>query len=105
MTATRLRPTAQSDLVERTRWYADTGGRDLGARFFDAAIATLDAIGRMPGVGSSQFAEQCGVPGLRARPVDGFPCAWFYRVDEDGVDVIRLVADGQDIPRVLADPG
>ena len=43
---------AEADLVDRTRYYRREGGDVLGERFFDAAIATLDSIRRMPGAGS-----------------------------------------------------
>lgn len=66
MTSTHLRPLAESDLVERTRYYRREGGYGLGRRFFDAAVATLEAIGRMPGagtprVGSSVRSRDCGI--------------------------------------------
>ena len=55
MTTTRLRPLAEADLIERTRYYRREGGDQLGERFFGAAIAALDAIGRMPGAGSPRM--------------------------------------------------
>ena len=103
MTSTHLRPQAEVDLVERTRYYRREGGDDLRQRFFDAAIATLEAIGRMPGAGTPRIGELCGIPGLRYRRITGFPCGWFYFIASDGVDVIRLLADAQDLPAILAD--
>ena len=103
MTRPTLRPQAENDLVERTQYYRAQGGSDLGARFFDTAIGALDAIGRMPGAGSPQVGEMCGIDGLRVRRVPDFPCGWFYLVNGDHVDVVRLLADAQDIAAVLAD--
>ena len=103
MRATRLRPLAEADLIDRTHYYRLEGGDRLGERFFDAAIAALDAIGRMPGAGSPGIGELCGIPGLRVRRVIGFPCCWFYFVAQDHVDVVRLLADAQDLPTILAD--
>ena len=103
MTTTRLRPLAQADLIEGTRHYRREGGDDLGRRFFDAAMATLGAIGRMPGAGSPGLGELCDIPGLRFRRITGFPCGWFYLVAPDHVDVVRLLADAQDLPAILAD--
>ena len=48
MTVARLRPLAESDLVERSRHYTTEGGTDLGVRFFDVAVASLRAIEKMP---------------------------------------------------------
>lgn len=103
MTSTRLRPLAADDLVERTRYYRAEGGDELGERFFDAAIDTLDAIGRLPGAGSPRLGESCGVPGLRFRRIGRFPCGWFYFVTGDHVDVVRLLAEAQDLPALLGD--
>lgn len=103
MTPTLLRPLAEADLVERTRYHRRNGGDRLGERFFDAAIAGLSAIGRMPGAGSTRVGELCGIPGLRVRRVVGFPCGWFYFVAQHHVDIVRLLADAQDLPTILAD--
>ena len=103
MTTTRLRPLAEADLVERTRYYRREGGDQLGEQFFGAAIAALDAIGRMPGAGSPRMGELCGVPGLRFRSVVDFPCGWFYFIADDHVDVVRLLAEAQDLPALLGD--
>jgi len=98
-----LRPQAEVDLIERARYYRDEGGADLGRQFFDAAITALDAIGRIPGAGSSRVGEVCGIDGLRVRRITNFACGWFYLAIDGHIDVIRLLADAQDIAVVLAD--
>ena len=103
MTVVRLRPLAEADLVERTRYYSTTGGTDLGARFFDAAVASLRAIEKMPDAGSPRAGELCDIPGLRVRRIEGFPVGWFYFVRPDHADVVRLLSDAQDLPVILAD--
>lgn len=99
----RLRPLAEDDLVERTRSYRVAGGDDLAQRFFDAAIVALDAIARMPEAGSPRVGELSGVPGLRFRRILGFPTGWYYFVTSDYIDVVRLLADAQDLPAILAE--
>ncbi|CAB4363227.1 unannotated protein [freshwater metagenome] len=103
MTIALLRPLAEADLVARTHYYRREGGDALGERFFDAAVAALGAITRMPGAGSPRVGVVCGIPGLRVRRVVGFPCSWFYFVTTDQVDIVRLLADSQDLPSILAD--
>jgi toxin ParE1/3/4 len=103
VTNVRLRPLAEADFVDRTRYYRRKGGDDLGQRFVDAAVVTLDAIGRMPGAGSPRLGELCEIPGLRFRRVNGFACGWCYFVAPDHVDVVRLLAEAQDLPAILAD--
>jgi toxin ParE1/3/4 len=98
-----LRPQAEVDLVDRTQRYGREGGSELAERFFDAAMTALNAIGRMPGAGSPRVGELCGIDGLRVRRVPAFPCGWFYFSSGARVDVVRLLADTQDIAAVLAD--
>jgi toxin ParE1/3/4 len=102
MTPAWLRPAAEADLVERAQYYAVHAGIDVAVRFFDSAIAALQALERMPGTGSPRIGELCGIPGLRVRRVEGFPCGWFYFDRADHVDVVRLLADAQDIAAILA---
>lgn len=101
MTTARLRPLAETDLVERTRYYRSVGGDELGERFFDAAISSLRSVERMPGAGSPRIGELCDVPSLRVQRVLGFPCGWFYLVRVDHVDVVRLLAYTQDLVTIL----
>ena len=101
MKRSRLRPLAEEDLVQRTRYYARVGGRVLAERFFDNAIAALTPIERMPGSGSLRLGELCDVPGLRDWAVKDFPVRWCYFEAADHPDVVRLLADAQDLPMLL----
>lgn len=103
MTIARLRPLAETDLVERTRYYRNEGGTELGARLFDAAVASLRAIEKMPGAGSPRVGQLCDIPGLRVRRVAGFPVGWVYFVRTDHADIVRLLADAQNLPAILSD--
>lgn len=103
MSVVRLRPLAEDDLVERTRYYCAEGGTDLGVRFFAAAVASLRAIEKMPNAGSPRAGDLCDIPGLRVRRIPGFPVGWFYFVRPDHADVVRLLSDAQDLPVILAD--
>jgi toxin ParE1/3/4 len=99
----RLRPLAEDDLVERTRYYGAEGGTELGVRFFEAAVAALRGIEKMPNAGSPRVGELCDIPGLRVRRIPGFPVGWFYFVRPDHADVVRLLSDAQNLPVILAD--
>jgi plasmid stabilization system protein ParE len=101
VTEARLRPQAEIDLVERTRYYRVEGGEAVARSFFEAAIDALRNIERMPGVGSPRAGELCDVPGLRVRRIAGFPVGWFCFVMPAHVDVVRLLADSQDLIAIL----
>jgi toxin ParE1/3/4 len=92
---------AEADLVERARYYVAHAGDEVAARFFDSSLAALRAIERMPGTGSPRVGELCEIPGLRVRRTEGFPCDWFYFVTPDHLDVVRLLADSQDVNAIL----
>lgn len=104
MTQAWLRPRAEADLIDRTAHYRSAGD-DLAERFFDAALASLRSVERMPGIGSPMVGEVCDIPGLRSCPVKGFPVRWYYFVADDNLDVVRLLADAQDLPAILRSKG
>ena len=102
MKRAHLRPQAEADLLEATRHYANEGSEDLAERMFDAAIAALEPIQRMPGVGSPRLRQLCEIPGLRSWRINGFPMQWLYFEAEDHPDVVRLLGDRQDIAAILS---
>jgi len=98
-----LRPRAEADLVDRSRYYVTEAGDEIGERFFDVALAALRSVERMPGIGTLRVAELCDIPGLRMRRIIGLPCGWYYLVRPDHLDVVRLLADTQDLAAILDD--
>ena len=101
MNRAHLRPQAEAGLLEATRHYATEGSVDLAERMFDAAVAALEPIERMPGMGSPRLGQLCEIPGLRSWRVTGFPMQWLYFEAEDHLDVVRLLGDRQDIIAIL----
>ena len=101
MKAVRLRPLAEEDLAGQARYYRSVSSSELGDRFLNAAVASLDAIAAMPQAGSPRSAELTGVPHLRSRTIAGFKCGWFYLERADHIDVVRLIAYSQDLASVL----
>lgn len=102
MKLARLRPLAEEDLVAAARHYAQEGGIDLGERMFDAALAALKPIERMPSMGSPRLGQLCEIPGLRSWRVTDFPMQWLYFEAADHLDVVRLLGDRQDIVVILS---
>lgn len=103
MKVAHLRPLAEQDLVERTHHYRDQDGDELGERFFDAAIASLRSIERMPSIGSPRIGEDCDIPGLRSYRIEGFPSGWFYFARADYLDVVRLLAYARGLSTLLTE--
>jgi toxin ParE1/3/4 len=69
---------------------------------FDAAIAALETIERMPAMGSPRLGQLCELPGLRSWRVTGFPMQWLYFEADRHLDVVRLLGDRQDIVAILS---
>ena len=102
MKPAKLRPLAEQDLVDAAHHYAQSGGRALAGRMFDAALAALEPIQRMPAMGSPRLGQLCEIPGLRSWRVTGFPMQWLYFEAEAHLDVVRLLGDRQDIAAILS---
>ena len=102
MKPAKLRPLAEEDLVDAVAYYVKKGGQAVGERMFDAALAALKPIQRMPAMGSPRLGQLCEIPGLRSWRVEGFPMQWLYFETEDHLDVIRLLGDRQDIAAILS---
>jgi len=74
---------------------------DLAERMFDAALAALKPIERMPSMGSPRLGQLCEIPGLRSWQVTGFPMQSLYFEAEAHLDVVRLLGDRQDIVAIV----
>ena len=96
-----LRPQAENDLVARSQYCRSESGAALAERFYDAALASLRPIEKMPGIGSLRIGELCEIRGLRDWPVRGFPVPWLYFETATNLDVVRLSADTQDLLAIL----
>ena len=103
MKAAAIRPLAETDLIERSRYYRQAGGSELAERFFDAAISAIQSIEASPGIGSPRVGELIGLDGLRRIGIEGFPCGWLYLERPTHLDVVRLLADRQDLAAALGD--
>lgn len=95
---------AERDLLERTEHSANVCGDVLAGRFIETSFAAIRAIEKMPGIGASHIAELCDVPGLREWRVKGFPVHLFYFERAEHVDVVRLLADAQNLAAPLGMP-
>ena len=98
-----LRLSAKQDLSDAAVYYAERGGEALGEDLMAQALLALARIESMPGIGSPGSGQLIGLPGLRAWRLKVFPMRWFYFERDTHLDVVRLLADRQDIAAILAD--
>jgi toxin ParE1/3/4 len=77
----------------------------------EAALGLVDALedaygllGRHPAIGSSRYAHELGIPGLRSWSLPRFPYVVCYVEREDHIDVWRVLHGSRDIPALMQEP-
>ena len=96
-----LRPQAKLDRAAQSEHYAREGGVKLGDDFLAIALAALAQVEAMPGIASPRIGSALGMRGLRAWHLTRFPLQGLFIERADPLDVLRLLADRQDIETLL----
>ncbi len=92
------REQANRDVDEAAAYYLYEAGEAVAMGFVDALEKAYGQIGRNPGTGSSRYAHELNLPGLRAWPLTRYPHLVFYVEHPDHIDVWRVLHGKQDIP-------
>ncbi len=79
------------------------GRPDTVRSFVDELQLIRDLLAEFPSIGSSRFALETHIPGLRDVAMKRFPYVVFYTDDEDAVRVHRMLHSSRDIPATLTD--
>jgi toxin ParE1/3/4 len=72
--------------------------------FIDALEQAYTHIGRHPASGSTRYAHELGIPGLRSWKLKRYPHLVFYFEQPDHVDVWRVLDGRRDLPPWLQEP-
>ena len=72
--------------------------------FIDALQVSLRQISDHPAAGSSRYAHELNLPGLRSRTVGKFPYLVFYIEHTVELDVWRILHGARDIPAWMREP-
>lgn len=98
-----LSPAAKQDLIDHYVYFGEEDA-DLADRFLDAVDATLDRLEAMPRMGRVFPTANPRIAGLRMFAVPGFPKHLvFYRVVDEGIEVMRVLHGARDLAELLAD--
>ena len=96
------RALANRDVDEAIAWYLNENAA--------AALGLVDAlergyahIARHPATGSTRYALELNLPGLRSWPLKAYPYLVFYVERADHIDVWRVLHAQRDIPAWLLD--
>ena len=98
------RAQADGDVNEAIDYYAREAGEDVSLEFVAALDARLASIAEHPGIGSSRYAHELDIPGLRSRSLRSFPYLVFYAELSDRIEVWRVLHAARDLPAELLDP-
>ena len=98
------RALAIRDVDEAVDHYRPEGGTRVSLGFIDALERAYSHIARHPATGSSRYAHELDLPGLRSWPLKGFPYLLFYVERADIIDVWRVLHGRRDIPAWMGEP-
>ena len=92
------RERAEKDVDEAIAYYLSENAGDAALGFIDALERAYAQISRNPSAGSSGYASELALPGLRFWPLKRYPHLVFYLERADHIDVWRVLHGKRDIP-------
>jgi toxin ParE1/3/4 len=98
------RERATRDIHEAIDYYLTENAPEAALSFIDALEDAYGHISRHPDAGSSRYAGELNLPGLRFWPLNKHPHLIFYLVRSDHVDVWRVLHGKRDIPTWMQEP-
>ena len=92
------------DVDEAIAYYLDAHAASAAVGFIDALEQAYAHISRHPTTGSSRYAHELNLPGLRSWPLTRYPHLVFYIERPDHIDVWRVLHGKRDIPGWMNEP-
>jgi len=92
------RDLANRDVDDVIAYYLGEDAVQAALGFIDALERAYAHIGRHPATGSSRYAHELNLPGLRCWSLRRYPHLVFYVELDDRIDVWRVLHGGRDIP-------
>ena len=97
-----LRKVAKSDVQDALDHYLAEAGDQIALSFIDDLQRAYRQIARYPESGSSRYAHELDLPGLRSWPLKRFPYLVFYVETEQLIDLWRVLHAELDIPKRIS---
>ena len=98
------RERAEQDVDEAIDYYSSEDAPDAALGFIDALEQAYRHIGGHPDTGSSRYAGELNLPGLRFWRLKKYPHLVFYVERSSHIDVWRVLHGMRDIPSWMQDP-
>jgi len=101
------REQANRDIEDAIAYYLGESAESAALRFIDELEAAYVHISRHPGAGSTRYAHELNLPGLRCWSLTRFPHLVFYFEQSERIDVWRVLHGQRDTPAWMqvSDPG
>ena len=98
MTGRRLRrhSLADKDIIDAIDFYNDAMAYQASTRFLNAIEKALRFILAFPKAGSSRLGEMVGLKQFKTWPLTKFPFLIVYLVENEEIDVVRLIHQKRD---------
>lgn len=93
-----VRQAAADSIAQALDYYLQNGGRTPALNFVASLEDAYRHIRRYPATGSSRYAEELRIEGLRFWPLNRFSYLVFYIEREEAVDVLDVLHAQRDIP-------
>ena len=91
------RPQSQSDIDQAVDYYLREAGTEAALGFIDSLQNAYLHLSRYPQTGSSRYAHELDLPGLRVWPLKRYPYLIFYLEQVDHLDIWRVLHGQRDI--------
>jgi toxin ParE1/3/4 len=98
------RALAVLDIEDAVAYYLREGSERTALGFIDAVERTFSRLGHHPASGSSRYAHELNLPGLRSVQVRRHPHLVFYVERDTHIDVWRVLHGERDIPTWMKEP-
>jgi toxin ParE1/3/4 len=98
------RERAEGDVDEAIDYYLSEDAPEAALGFIDALEQAYRHIGGHPDTGSSRYAGELNLPGLRFWRLKKYPHLVFYVERSNHIDVWRVLHGMRDIPSWMQDP-
>jgi len=99
-----LREQAHRDIEDAVAYYLSEDAETAASGFIDALEEACTHIGNHPATGSSRYAHELNLPGLRSWPLTRYPYLIFYVERTDHIDIWRILHGHRNIPTWMQEP-
>ncbi|MFS2054340.1 type II toxin-antitoxin system RelE/ParE family toxin [Variovorax sp. Varisp41] len=98
------RTSASRDVEDAIDHYLGEGAEHAALGLIADLERAYAHIGRHPATGSTRYAHDLNLPGLRSWSLNRFPYVVFYMEHPDHIDVWRVLHGHRDIPTCMQAP-